>query len=124
MVNSYREFLNKDNNQIRKGKDANANGKENDKGTDDDPYYSVWNSFPSYKDIDNTDTYKKVISIVIIEFTFFASLLLTTVDFILSISATVIIGLSFLLVFRKSFFSLRHLLEIGEFNPFQNLVFW
>ena len=120
MIKSYGEFLNENNSQNKKGKENSANGKEND----EDPYYSVWNVFPSYKDIDNTDTLKKAISFVVIELAFFASLLLATVNFLLSISATVVIGVSFVLVFRKNFFSLRHLLEFGSFNPFQNLIFW
>ena len=120
MVKSYGEFLNEDNNQNRNYKEKNESVKENDKKTEEDPYYSVWNSFPSYKDINNTDTLKKTISLVVIEFVLFASLLLTTVNIILSISATIIVGVSFVLVFRKSFFGLRHLLEYGEFNPFQN----
>jgi hypothetical protein len=124
MVKSYGEFLNEDNNQNRNWKEKNENGKGVDKKTDENPYYSVWNSFPSYKDIDSTDTLKKAISLVIIEFVLFASLLLTTVNIMLSISAIIIVGFSFVLVFRKSFFSLRHLLEIGAFNPFQNLTFW
>jgi len=124
MVKSYGEFLKEDNNQIRKGKENKASGKGPPKESEEDPYYSIWETFPSYKDIDKIDTLKKVISFVVIEFAFFASLLFTTVDIVLSISATVVIGISFVLVFRKSFFCLRHLLKFGEFNPFQNLVFW
>ncbi len=124
MVKSYGEFLNGDNIQNRNWKEKNESGKENDKKTDEDPFYSVWNSFPSYKDIDRTDTLKKAISLAVIEFVLFASLLLTTVDIMLSISATVVVGVSFVLVFRKSFFGLRHLLEFGVFDPFQNLTFW
>ena len=124
MVKSYGEFLTEDINQSRKGKENKANGKESDKEKEENPYYSIWDTFPSYKDIDNTDTLKKAISFVVIEFVFFASLLFTTVDFVFSISATVIIGISFVIVFHKSFFSLRHILAFGAFNPFQNLVFW
>jgi len=124
LVKSYGEFLNEDNIQKKNWKEKSENGKENDEKTEENPYYSVWNSFPSYKDIDNTDTLKKAISLVVIEFILFASLLLTTVDIILSISTTVIVGVSFVLVFRKSFFGLRHLLEFGVFDPFQNLTFW
>ena len=124
MVKSYGEFLTEDNNQSRKEKENKASGKESDKESVENPYYSIWDAFPSYKDIDNTDTLKKAISFVVIEFVFFASLLFTTVDFVFSISATVIIGISFVFVFHKSFFSLRHLLAFGAFNPFQNLVFW
>ncbi|MHA1234688.1 MAG: hypothetical protein ACTSQL_06335 [Promethearchaeota archaeon] len=124
MVKSYGDFLNGDNIQNRNWKENSESGKENDKKTDEDPYYSVWNSFPSYKDIDRTDTLKKAISLVIIEFILFASLLLTTVNIMLSISATALVGVSFVLVFRKSFFSLRHLLKFGAFDPFQNLTFW
>ena len=124
MVKSYGEFLSEDNNQNRNWKEKNESGIETDKNTDEDPFYSVWNSFPSYKDIDSTDTLKKAISLVVIEFVLFASLLLTTVDFLLSISATVIVGISFVLVFRKNFFTLHHFLEFGAFNPFQNFIFW
>ena len=124
MVKSYGEFLNEDNIQNRNGKEKNESGKGDDKKTDENPYYSIWNSFPSYKDIDSTDTLKKAISLVVMEFVLFASLLLTTVNIMLSISATVIVGVSFVMVFRKSFFGLRHLLEFGAFDPFQNLTFW
>ncbi len=124
MVKSYGEFFDEANNWNRKGKENSENSKGDNREGDEDPYYSVWNAFPSYKDIDKTDTLKKAISLVIIEFLFFASLVLTTMDFVLSIGATVIVGISFVLVFRKSFFGLHHLLELGAFNPFQNLIFW
>ena len=124
MVKSYGEFLNGDNIQNRNWKEKNESGKENDKKTDEDPFDSVWNSIPSYKDIDRIDTLKKSISLVIIEFVLFASLLLTTLDFLVSISTTVIVGVSFVFVFRKNFFTLLHFLEFGAFNPFQNFTFW
>ena len=124
MVKSYGEFLNETNNQNKKGKENSANGQKSDTKSDEDPFYSVWNSFPSYKDIDRSDTLKKSISLVVIEFVFFASLLLATVDFLLSISAIVLVGVSFVLVFRKNFFNFRHFLEFGAFNPFQNFTFW
>ena len=125
MVKSYGEFLNEgNNNQNRKLKENKKSGKGGDMESGEDPYYSIWDVFPSYKDIDNTDTLKKAISLVAIEFAFFASLLLSTVDIVFSISATIIIGISFVLVFRKSFFSLHHLLKYGAFDPFQNLIFW
>jgi len=124
VVKSYGEFLNEEKYQSKKKSDSKVNGTNNDQESDDDPYYSVWNAFPSYKDINNTDTLKKTISLVLIEFLFFASLLLSTEDFVVSISATAIIGISFVLVFRRSFFGARHLLEFGAFNPFQNLIFW
>ena len=124
MVKSFGEFLDEEKYLSRKGRESNVSSKENDKESDDDPYYSVWNAFPSYKDINNPDTLRKIIPLIIIEFLFFASLLLTTYDFALSIGATVVVGISFVLVFRKSFFSLRHLFEFGAFNPFQDLIFW
>ena len=120
MVKSYGDFL--QGNYNNNNKNRKEEGYED--GSEEDPFYSIWDAFPSYKDVDNTDTLKKAISFVAIEFVFFASLLLTTVNFVLSISATVIVGISFVLVFRKSFFSLRHLLEFGPFNPFHNLIFW
>ena len=122
MVKSYNEFLNENNNRRRVKNDAK--GKESNIETEEDPYYSIWNAIPSYKDIDKAETLKKTISFVIIEFAFFASLLLTTVDIVFSISAPVIIGIIFVLVFRKNFFTLRNLLEFGSFNPFKKLIFW
>ncbi len=124
MVKSYGEFLKEENNQIRKGKENKASGKESDKESEENPYYSIWNAFPSYKDIDKTETLKKAISFVAIELAFFASLLLATFDIVLSVSATVVIGISFVLVFRRNFFSLRNLLEFGKVNPFHDLIFW
>ncbi len=124
MVKSYAEFLKEDNNQNRDWKEKNESGKGTEKKSEDYEYYDIWNAFPSTKDIDDTDTLKKAISLVVIELVFFASLWLTTVDLVLSICPTVLVGVSFVLVFRKSFFSLQHLWELGEFDPFHNLIFW
>ena len=70
MVKSYGEFLDEQKYQSKKERESKVNGKGMDNESDDDPYYSVWNAFPSYKDIDKTDTLKKAISLVIIEFLF------------------------------------------------------
>ncbi|MBY9020778.1 MAG: hypothetical protein KGD67_06960, partial [Candidatus Lokiarchaeota archaeon] len=122
MVKSYGDFISNGNKW--KGKENSENDKGSEKEKEEKAYLNIWDSFPSYKDIDKTDTLKKVISFVAIEFTFFTSLLLTTINFVFSIGATFLIGISFVLVFRKSFFGLHHLLDYGSFNPFQNLTFW
>jgi len=126
MVKSFKDFLFEDDNNDGNGnvKEKYESGKKSDDESDKDPFHSIWNMYASYKDINNVETRKKAISLVVIEFILFASLLLTTRDFVVSIAVPAIVGLSFGLMFRKSFFGLRHLLEFGAFNPFQNLTFW
>lgn len=129
MVKSYTEFLN-ENNYPRGNGDGNwdkknGRGRKSDKESEEEEEsYGVWNAIPSYKDIDKTGTYKKIISFVVIVLLFFITLLLTTIDFVASISASAVVGVSFALVFRKQIFSLQGIFKLGEFNPFKNYVFW
>ena len=90
----------------------------------DKEYLKIWKVNPSYKDIDKRESLLKAGSLAIVGFLFFAFLLYSTFNFVLSITITAIVVLSFILVFHKNIFSLKHLFEFRSFEPFQDLVFW
>ncbi len=90
----------------------------------DKEYLKIWKVNPSFKDIDKTETLLKAGSLTIIGFLYFSLLLFTTFNLVLSIGITTIVLTSYLLIFHRNIFSLKHLFEFRSFEPFQDLVFW
>ena len=120
MVKSYGNLL-KDSNSW-KGK--NSSGKESKEDNQEKEYLKIWKVNPSYKDMDKGETILKVGSLAIIAFLYFAFLSYATFNFALSITISGMVVLSFILVFHRNVFSLKHLFKFRPFEPFQELVFW
>ena len=107
MVKSYGHLLKESNDW--KGK--NNSGKQSEGDDQEKAYLKVWKVNPSYKDINKKESLLKVGSLAIVGFLFFSILLYSTFNFVLSITITAIILISYILVFHKNIFSLKHLLE-------------
>ena len=120
LVKAYGHLLKESNDW--KGK--NNSGKQSEGDDQEKAYLKVWKVNPSYKDINKKESLLKVGSLAIVGFLFFACLLYSTFNFVLSITITAIVVISYILVFHKNIFSLKHLLEFKSFEPFQDLVFW
>jgi len=120
VVKSYGNLLRESNTW----KDKNSSGKESEDGDLEKAYLKIWKVNPSYKDIDKRETLFKVGSLVIIGFLYFTFSLYATFNFALSITIMLIFLISYILIFHKKIFSIKHLFEIGSFEPFQELVFW
>ncbi|MFX1288982.1 MAG: hypothetical protein ACFFFY_10555, partial [Promethearchaeota archaeon] len=120
MVKSYGNLLEDSNSWKNKSSsEEESNGDYHEKA-----YLKIWKVNPSYKDIDKRETLLKVCSVAMIGFLYFTILLYLTFSFTLSISITAMVLLSYILVFHKKIFSLKHLFEFKSFEPFQELVFW
>ena len=120
MVKSYGNLL-KDSNSW---KGNNGSGKEGKEDNQEKEYLKIWKINPSYKDMDKGETILKVGSLAIIAFLYFAFLSYATFNFALSITISGMVVLSFILVFHRNVFSLKHLFKFRPFEPFQELVFW
>ena len=121
MVKSYGSLL-KDSNSWKSK--TSPPEKESEGDDQSKEYLKVWKVNPSYKDINRRETILKASSLTIIGFLYFAFMLYATFNFALSIAVTAIVVISFVLVFHKNIFSLKHLFEFRSFEPFQELVFW
>ena len=121
MVKSYGNLL-KDSNSW---KSKTSPPEKKSEGDDQSKaYLKVWKVNPSYKDIDKKETLLKASSLAIVGFLYFAFVLYATSNFALSITVTAIVVISYVLVFHKNIFSLKHLFEFRSFEPFQELIFW
>ncbi|MFX1448992.1 MAG: hypothetical protein ACFFCG_12830, partial [Promethearchaeota archaeon] len=120
MVKSYGNLLEDSNSW----KNKSSSGEESNGDYHEKAYLKIWKVNPSYKDIDKRETLLKVCSVAMIGFLYFTILLYVTFSFTLSISITAMVLLSYILVFHKKIFSLKHLFEFKSFEPFQELVFW
>ncbi|MFX0012904.1 MAG: hypothetical protein ACFE9R_21520, partial [Candidatus Hermodarchaeota archaeon] len=120
MVKSYAHMLKNSDN--KKGKTYSAElTKVDDREKE---FLKIWKVNPSYKDIEKKEILLKTGSLTILGFLFFSCALYTTRNLVLSIIITSIIVISYIAVFHKTIFSLKHVLEFKSFDPFQKLVFW
>ena len=119
MVKSYRDFLNDSNSDNKSRPNIDANEKKDNKA-----YLDVWKVNPSYKDVCTRETILKATSLVVIGLLFFTSVLYSTYNLALSIGIAGIVTISFIMVFHKKFFRLRHIFNSHSFEPFGDFVFW
>ena len=120
MVKSYAHMLKNSGN--KKGKTFSAEFTEVD--DQEKKFLKIWKVNPSYKDIEKKETLIKSGSLTILGFLFFSCALYATRNLVLSITISSIIVISYVVVFHKSIFSLKHVFEFKSFDPFQKLVFW
>lgn len=123
MVKSYEDFFNNSNNNNSdnyRPNTNNADGEKEKKSVNLD----VWEEIPSYKDVNKRESILKTGSLVVIGLLFFICSLYATYNLELSIIVTLIVAISFIAVFRKKIFSLRHVLDFQPFKPFGDFVFW
>jgi len=121
LVKSYGNLL-KDSNSWKSK--TSPPEKESEGDDQSKAYLKVWKVNPSYKDINKKETLLKASSLAIVGFLYFAFVLYATFNFALSITVTAIVVISYVLVFHKNIFSLKHLFEFRSFEPFQELIFW
>lgn len=120
MVKSYGHLLSDSEHQKSKiitGKITATDDREKE-------FLKIWKVNPSYKDIDRKETLLKTGSMVLLGFSYFSLILYATINFALSISLVVVLIITHIFIFHKSFFSLKHLFKFGSIEPFQELVFW
>jgi len=120
LVKSYGSLL-KDS---KSWKDKNSTEKESVEDDQSKAYLKVWKVNPSYKDINKRETLLKTGSLAIVGFLYFAFVLYATFNFALSITVTAIVVISYILVFHKNIFGLKHLFDFRSFEPFKELIFW
>ena len=119
MVKSYGDFLKNSNSNNRFKPDTDDDDKEVRKVNLD-----IWKVNPAYDDIDSTESFCKATSLVLIGLLYFISVLYATYNLVLSIVIAGIVTISFIVVFHKQFFSLRHILDFRSFDPFRDFIFW
>ena len=119
MVKSYRDFFSNSNNY-----DGFQPNTEDGEKVDKNTYLDVWKEIPSYKDVNSKESILKSTSLVVIGLLFFISTLYATYNLVLSIIITGIVTISFVAVFRKEIFRLRHIFDYRPFEPFRDFVFW
>ncbi len=120
MVKSYGHFLRDSENQ----KSKIITGKVTNLDDRDKEFLKIWKVNPSFKDIDRRETLLKVGSLILIGLVYFAFILYASVNLALSITFVGVFMISYILIFHKNIFSLKHLFEFRSFEPFQELIFW
>ncbi len=119
MVKAYGDFLKDSYNNNRFKPDMDDDDKEKKNANLD-----IWDKNPAYDDINSTESVLKAIPLVVIGLLYFISVLYATYNIVLSIVIAGIVAISFIVVFHKQFFSLRHVLDFRSFDPFRDFVFW
>ena len=123
MVKSYGDFLKSSNSSSNNNNKYRPNASANDE-EEDTAYLDVWKVNPSYKDVSSSETVLKATSLVVIGLLFFTSVLYSTYNLALSIGIAGIVSISFVIIFHKKFFSLRHAFDFRSFDPLGDFVFW
>jgi len=84
-------------------------------------YQYIWKKQPSRRDISMKHSLSKSIFLIIIGFLFMLGTYLLSNNAYLAIGLTIILEISFYLVFFDAFFFLR---GISTFHPFKDIIFW
>ncbi|MFX0073935.1 MAG: hypothetical protein ACFE96_00725 [Candidatus Hermodarchaeota archaeon] len=120
MVKSYGSLLNEQNDW----KSKNRPGKEDHESDLTKAYLKIWKVNPSYKDIDKKETLLKVGSLILISVSYFTLTLFATFNFTIATILVAVLLISYVLIFRKNIFSLKHIFEYKAYEPFRDLIFW
>jgi len=100
-----------------------------DKSKKNKQYFDIWDVHPSFKDINNTTSLIKTISLLILTFSIIFFSYLTNYNFIYSIVIGLVFSGILIIIFHNEFFLLRKIFPSLfshklTFNPFKQFVFW
>ena len=100
-----------------------------DKSKKNKQYFDIWDVHPSFRDISNTTSVIKTISLLILTFSIIFFSYLTNYNFIYSIVIGLVFSGILIIIFHNEFFLLRKIFPSLfshklTFNPFKQFVFW